>query len=199
MKATIALLTDRETFHRITEEAWAIHQKYRTGLAARRLLPHVSLKQPFDLDSPDDLPALVAYAAELAASVEPFEITLSGYGMWELPEGDQVSGILYQEVTDAEDQIRSLHYRINAELAARFGERSAAFDGAIYHPHISVAIGGASRETYREILAERTDNPVAPHTFTTRELALFVYDYDQERGNWQYMTYRILPMGDRAK
>jgi hypothetical protein len=47
MKAALALLANTEVHNFVRSLAWALYQKYHLGLAATRLPPHVSLKQPF--------------------------------------------------------------------------------------------------------------------------------------------------------
>src|SRR5437867_165882 len=74
MKATFALLANREVYNWVRKLAWEIHQKYRTGTQHCRLPPHISLKQPFRIS---DLTALEVYLNELARSLEPFEVDLA--------------------------------------------------------------------------------------------------------------------------
>jgi len=71
MKATFAFLSDNETHNLVRKLSWDIHQKYRTGIDVCRLPPHISLKQPFDVS---DLDLLSGYMAELARSIEPFNL-----------------------------------------------------------------------------------------------------------------------------
>jgi len=49
VKATFALLPDLQTQNAVMEIAWELFQKRGAGLDVRRLPPHISLKQPFDV------------------------------------------------------------------------------------------------------------------------------------------------------
>jgi hypothetical protein len=66
MKATFALLANRELHNWVRKLACQIHQNYRTGTQHCRLPPHISLKQPFAIS---DLTALEGYMDELALFV----------------------------------------------------------------------------------------------------------------------------------
>ena len=191
MKATFALLADNETHNLVRKLSWDIHQKYRTGIDICRLPPHISLKQPFDIS---DLDALSDYVTELAQRLEPFQTLLSHLELIETTMDGLHTGILWLNVQETES-LRQLHERVDRELTARFGNARAEFDGAEYHFHMTVAIGGQPIEAYRRTLDEFKDRLVnAP--CTVRELAMFVYD-ERAAVNAGYMTYRILPLGSR--
>jgi 2'-5' RNA ligase len=181
VKATLALLTDRNIENRVNRLAWGIHRRWRTGVRPRCLPAHVSLKQPFEIG--DGLDALEGYAAGLAAEVAPFAVEADGFFGWET-----VFGVAVRDSAT----LRGLHERLNRELPARFGDVSAPFDGDAYRFHLTVAAGGASPETYREIFAAHGAEPFPPF-FTARELALFVYD-EAAPGVWEYMVHTVLPL-----
>jgi 2'-5' RNA ligase len=185
MKATFALLASSEIHNQVRKLAWDIHQKYRTGIDVTRLPPHISLKQPFDVSG---LGLLEEYMIELTRSIDPFDVQLTELQYVE----DQSAGILWLDVRETET-LRRIHNRVNQELAARFGNVQAAFDGPEYHFHMTVAIGSQSPETYRKIMEEFSDRLVNLQ-YTVRELAMFVYD-EMHSLNAGYMTYMILPIG----
>lgn len=189
MKATFALLASSEIHNRVRKLAWDIQQKYRTGIDVTRLPPHISLKQPFNVS---DLGSLEDYMTELAGSLEPFDVQLTNLQYRDATVEGQSTGILWLDVRETE-ALRRLHDRIHRELSTRFGDVRAAFDGADYHFHMTVAIGSQSPETYHKILEEYADRLVNLQ-YTVRELAMFVYDetYSMNAG---YMTYKILPIG----
>jgi len=192
MKAAFALLADRETFNFVSRAAWQMHARHGLGIGARRLPPHVSLKQPFEIGHLEDLEA---YAEEFAAGVAPFAVELDGWELWEYPAGTPESGVLSLRVRQT-PSLRALHDRLNAELAARFGEREtrADFDGETYRFHLTIAAGGGTIAAYRRAFAQCRNEPLPVQAFTARALAIFVYD-DAARGpEWEYMTYRILPL-----
>lgn len=189
MKATFALLADNETHNLVRKLSWEIHQKYRTGIDVCRLPPHISLKQPFDIA---DVDALSAYMTELAQGLEPFQTLLTHLELIETTMDGFHTGILWLNVQETEF-LRGLHERVNRELAVRFGNVPAEFDGADYHFHMTVAIGGQPIETYRTILDEFR-NRLVNLSCTIRELVMFVYD-ERTAVNAGYMAYRILPLG----
>ena len=190
MKATFALLANNEIHNLMRKLTWDIHQKYRTGIDVTRLPPHISLKQPFDVS---DLGSLEHYLKELAGSIDPFDVQLTELQYVDATVEDQNSGILWLDVRETEI-LRRLHNRVNRELAARFGNVQAAFDGPDYHFHMTVAIGSQSVETYRKIVNEFSGRLIDLR-YTVRELAMFVYD-EMHSLNAGYMTYLILPIGN---
>ncbi|MCK6585509.1 MAG: 2'-5' RNA ligase family protein, partial [Anaerolineales bacterium] len=102
------------------------------------------------------------------------------------------TGILWLNVQET-DFLRQLHERVNRELTERFGNTQAEFDGADYHFHMTIAIGGQPLETYRMILGE-FKNRLVNQSCTIREMVMFVYD-ERTAVNAGYMTYMILPLG----
>jgi 2'-5' RNA ligase len=189
MKATFAFLADNETHNLVRKLSWDIHQKYRTGIDVCRLPPHVSLKQTFDIS---DLDSLSEYMIELAQSIKPFQVNMTHLELIDATIDGLESGILWLNVAETAF-LRGLHNRLNEELTARFGNVPADYDGARYHFHMSVAIGGQPIETYHEILDEFKDRLVNLQCMI-RDLVMFVYD-ERSDVNAGYMTYMILPLG----
>ncbi|MCK6585418.1 2'-5' RNA ligase family protein [Chloroflexi bacterium CFX2] len=189
MKATLALLADSETHNLVRKLSWDIHQKYRTGIDVCRLPPHISLKQPFDIS---DVDSLSAYMTKLAQGLEPFPTLLTHLELIETTMDRLHTGILWLNVQETEF-LRGLHERVNRELTKRFGNARAEFDGADYHFHMTVAIGGQPIETYRTILNEFKDR-LMNLPCTVREMVMFVYD-ERTAVNAGYMTYMILRFG----
>src|SRR5260221_12455952 len=183
MKATFALLLDHQVHNVGRKLAVEVHQTYHIGLADSQLPPHVSLKQPFLIP---DLSAVEAYFDQLAKSIDPLTLTFPRIG------GPGDAPVLWLEVEDTET-LRQLHTRINQELAERFPETQAPFDGPAYHFHLTIALGGASSSIYQSIVAELESQKVALQAIA-RHLVLFYYDDDQiSLGS--FLTYKILPLG----
>lgn len=189
MKATFALLANRQVYNLVRKLAWEVHRKYHTGIDVTRLPPHISLKQPFDIA---DLALLEDYMFELAGSISPFEVTLTGLQIVPAKTGELDSGILWIDVQETE-LLRELHNRLNHELEQRLGNAQAPFDGAAYHFHMTVAIGGQPFEVYQKILAEFSGRVVNPNSML-QELALLGYD-DEASLDKGYLTYMVLPLG----
>ena len=188
MKATFALLADWQTHNFVRKLAWDIHSKYGIGLDVTRLPPHVSLKQPFTIN---DLATLEEYMIQFAARIRPFEIHLPRLQIVKISIEGLETGILWRDVAET-PLLRDLHNRLNEELAARFANTRAAFDGADYHFHMTVSIGSQPWNTYERLYPDIAAIPIDLR-FTTRELALFVYDDDANLSG-DYMTYKIFPL-----
>ena len=92
MKATFALLASQEVHNQVRKLTWDIHQKYRTGIDVTRLPPHISLKQPFEVS---DLGLLEQYMAELAGSLDPFDVQLTELQFIDTTLEDQRMRILW--------------------------------------------------------------------------------------------------------
>jgi 2'-5' RNA ligase len=192
MKAAFALLANTEIHNFVRKLAWRIHRAYRTGTDICRLPPHVSLKQPFEVA---DLAALEAFMDEFAPTLQPFEIMCTGLQVISTVFEGAETGLLWLNVQET-PTLRRLHERLNRELSRRFEATQAAFDGAMYHFHMTVMMGGQPVEVYRKFYNEIPERAVAL-TFTADTLALFVYD-DPLRLDGDYMVYKVLPVGSKA-
>jgi len=193
MKAAFALLANTEVHNFVRKLAWEIHQKYRTGTIDSRLPPHISLKQPFRIA---DLIPLEEYMDELAKTITPFDVTLTELQIVPIPFAGMEYGLLWIDVQETED-LRQLHDRINEELSERFENTQADFDGANYHFHMTVMIGGQPIDVYRKYYSEISERKVNLR-YTVRELAMFVYD-EPMGPKGEYLTYKILPIGKQQK
>ena len=189
MKATFALLANTEIHNLVRRLSWDIHRKYRTGIEICRLPAHISLKQPFDIS---ELNPLEGYMTDLAVSIPPFEVNLTGLELIETTIDGLETGILWLNVQETK-LLRQLHNRLNQDLTLCFGDVSAPFDGPNYHFHMTIAIGGQPIETYKKIYSEFAGH-LKDLQYIVRELGMFVYD-DREEINAGYITYKILPLG----
>ncbi len=189
MKTAIAILTDTEVHNFVRKLAWEIHRKYRTGTTICRLPPHVSLKQPFEIE---DIARLEAYIHEFAQTIRPFEVKCTELQLVSTIFEGAETGLLWMAVQETEC-LRQLHDRLNQELAQRFANTQAPFDGAAYHFHMTVMMGGQPMEVYRKLYDEISERAVNLK-FTASALAMFVYD-DPLSLNGDYMVYKILPLG----
>jgi 2'-5' RNA ligase len=189
MKATFALLADIEVSNFVRKLAWEIHQKYRTGTGICRLLPHVSLKQLFESEN---LSRFEAYMHAFTQTIRPFEVKCTELQLVPTTFAGLETGILWLDVQET-PYLRELHDRLNRELAQRFVNTQAFFDGPAYHFHMTVMMGGQPIEVYRWMFAEISER-VVNLSFTANLLALFVYD-EPVGLNGDYMVYKILPIG----
>jgi len=190
MKATFALLADIAVANFVRKLAWEIHQKYRTGTGICRLLPHVSLKQLFEIE---DVAWLEAYMHEFVQTIHSFEVRCTELQLVPTTIEGMETGILWLNVEES-DSLRQLHDRLNRELAQRFGNTQAPFDGPGYHFHMTVMMGGQPLDVYRKIYDEISERAVNL-SFIADTLAMFVYDEPLSL-NGECMTYKILPIGE---
>ena len=192
MKATFALLASREAYNWVRKLAWEIHQTYRTGTLDVRLPPHISLKQPFAIA---DIAQIEAYMQELAATIPPFTVHLTELQLEVGIFNGMKFGILWLAVRETE-ALRQLHDRLNQELAQRFGNTQANYDGRDYQFHMTVMMGGQPVEVYREIFDEIADRTINLE-YSVQDLAMFVYD-EPMGPQGEYLTYKILPIGKQG-
>jgi 2'-5' RNA ligase len=189
MKATFASLANTEVHNLVRKLAWEMHQKYRTGTKHCRLPPHTSLKQPFRIPI---IEAIENYMAELARSIQPFEVHLTELQVVPTVFAGTEYGILWLDVEES-DHLRQLRNRVNYELSQRFGDMQADHDGAAYHFHVTVMMGGQPRAVYRKFYSELPNRTVNLR-YIVRDLAMFVYD-EPMGPEGEYLEYRILPIG----
>lgn len=190
MRAALALLADRETHNLVRKLTWQAHRMARTGTIDVRLPPHVSLKLSFAVD---DLDAMEAYADELALSIQPVPIHLTELQVRTIEHNREQFGLLWIDV-EVTSQLRILHDRLNRDLAQRFGETQALYDGPEYHFHMTVAIGEQPPHVYEQLL-DALPNVRIERMFTARELGLFVYD-EPFGPHGEYLTYKIIRLTD---
>ncbi|MGB8643745.1 MAG: 2'-5' RNA ligase family protein [Anaerolineae bacterium] len=190
MKAGFALLVDDPAHNLMRNLAIEIDAKYQTGLIAARLLPHISLKQPFPIQ---DLSALAGYFDQLAATLRPVPVALKQVEVLVSPD-ENTPGIVWLDVEES-NELRDLHNRLNRELAARFENTAAPFDGPEYHFHATVTYAGQPAAVYRQIHSEYDRQPVG-YTFTANRIGLF-YSIEAEGKAEAYVSYRIYGLGSQ--
>jgi 2'-5' RNA ligase len=191
MKATFALLSNREIYNWVRKLAWEIHLKYRTRTLHVRLPPHISLKQPFAIA---DIAPLEAYTTEFAATIPPFTAHLTELQLEIGNFQGMEFGILWLAVQETKE-LRQLHNRLNQELAQRFGNTQANDDGPDYEFHMTVMMGGQPVAVYRKLYDEIAERRVNLQ-YSVQELAMFVYDEPMGLQG-EYLTYKILPIKGR--
>jgi 2'-5' RNA ligase len=189
MKAGLVLLIDDTMHNMLRRVAYELHRDYRLGFHGALIPPHISLKQPFQIA---DLDALEAFFDEFTAGITPFEVMLDGVEVLPAsgPTGD--TGLVWVAVRES-PVLRGLHDRLNVELAARFTNTAADFDGPSYRFHITIATGGQPPEVYQRIASE-LQPPRLPHRTTIRKMLLCYID-DDSFAPGTYITYKTLTLG----
>jgi 2'-5' RNA ligase len=171
MRATFVLLTDWETQNFMRKLAVQLDTTHQIGLSGSLLPAHVSLKQPFQIT---DLHAVETYFDEWAASTEPFDVRFTGLGFPFIEEAGV--GIVWLDVEETA-LLRGFHDGLNTELALRFKQTEAPFDGPQYHFHATVALGRWSHEVHEKLAAQCAGLPIISG-FRVREVALVYYAAD---------------------
>ena len=192
MRAVFVLPVDYRVHNYMRAMALDIDRKYETGLAAASPPPHVTLKQPLRVPNLRDIET---YFDGLAYSTEPLEITLTHVELQSVSVGDGEKGVLWLAVRET-PMLRGLHQRINRELAERFENTQAPFDGPDFKFHATVAVGGQPVEVYRRIYAEYESLRV-DLSFTATQIAMACSHGDREQAS-NFITFKILPLGDKG-
>jgi len=183
-------MVDYPAHNRIRPLAVAIDREYRIGL--QMLPPHLSLKMPFPVA---DMAAIDDCFTEFAQSVPPLVLTLTELGLWSVPAPGGKTGVLYLDV--AEDaQLRAMHNRLNGELAARFPDTQAPFDGPGFHFHLTLMQENAPLARYQQIYAQHKQT-WQPMPCAVTQMALFYIDDTDD--TMKYTTYKILPLGQATQ
>ncbi|MBA3945350.1 MAG: 2'-5' RNA ligase family protein [Herpetosiphonaceae bacterium] len=187
MLVTFAFLAHPHLHHVIRRLALEIHRTHHIGLHAGLLPPHISLKQPFQIA---DLPELETFFDRFAASIAPFDLTLTHVSGAASPNEMSGRGVIWLEVQESL-QLRGLHERLNTELAHDFRGTEAAYDGATYHFHATVALV-QEPPRYHQVLEDYGEMRV-DITYQPEHLAMFYYD-DDTFAPGTYLTYKVLPL-----
>lgn len=196
LQAAIALLPDVELSNRLGAVSLAAHAASRGRLRWPRLPAHLSLKQPFAVES---LSAVELAIDRVAGEVGPIRV---GLGALEVqpPSPGSPDAVVWVGV-DAEPSLLELERRLDAELAleaAAIALPAAAAGVALSQAAAEVAVPFVSA-AYRfhvtlgflptASLGDAASlPPLAGATATFAELGLFVYD-GLPRAGWQCTLY----------
>ena len=105
-----------------------MHLETGCGFYAAQLPPHISLKQPFEID---DLKKAEDYFDKLSKTIKPFSVTIGQTFVWK--------NVFAFEVIE-NPKLRECHNKINRELKEIFENPSALHDGDSYAFHATIAI-----------------------------------------------------------
>ena len=191
MKAAFILGVDHRVHNFIRNLARDIDRRYHTGFLSTWMPPHISVKLPFNVPSLD---AIEEYFDLLAPSIEPIEIRLNKLELSTWSDGDETQGVLWL-VVQQNPELRDLHLRINRELAQRFKDTRARYDGPDFRFHATVAIRRAPLKTYQDIYADYRDTEV-DLCYTARYMSLVWVDDSVDPGAG--CIFKILPLGEGA-
>lgn len=194
LQAAIALLPDAELSNRLGSAALAIHTASRGRLRWPRLPAHLSLKQPFAVES---LSLVESFVEGLAAELGPVEVTLGALEV-QPPSPGSPEAVVWVGV-DASASLLELERRVDGALSAPATVVATPATAAATPPPLDVAVpfvsqayrfhltlgflptGSLSREEAGEAASL---SALAGTTARFPELGVFVYD-GLPRAGWQ--------------
>lgn len=189
MKATFVLLANIEAENLGKRILLDAHKIGGVGFESSRLPLHVSLKQPFTINS---LEEIEGYFDEMVKKLHPFTIRLTDLDVIPSDVFGIASGLLWLNVEET-SALREAHNMLNCELEQRFGCCEADYDGERYHFHMTIAIGGKPfqiyEETYRQLIK------IYDQTHVFHEIALLYYD-DEAIKPGTYFCYKRAKLQD---
>jgi len=198
LQAAIALLPDAELSNRLGAAAFAAHAASRGRLRWPRLPAHLSLKQPFAVESLSEVERAID---RLAGELAPIRVTLGAVEV-QPPSPGSPEAVVWVGV-DPEPSLLELERRLDGALATDVGVSPTAVSlpalGAAPSPPATAIAMPFVSEAYRfhvtlgflptTSLGEEAALPLlAGATATFPELAVFVYD-GLPRAGWQCMLY----------
>jgi 2'-5' RNA ligase superfamily protein len=206
LQVAIALLPDAELSNRLGAAALAAHAASRGRLRWPRLPAHLSLKQPFAVDS---LAAVERAVERLAGELAPIRVTLGALEV-QPPSPGSPEAVVWVGV-DAEPSLLELERRLDGELsllATDVGVSPAATNVAVPLPATNVAVPPPATtdvalpfvsQAYRfhvtlgflptaSLGDDASLSPLVGVTATFSELGVFVYD-GLPRAGWQCMLF----------
>lgn len=173
MKATIVLLASVEAENYGRKLMLEAHRLGNVGFEMARLPQHVSLKQPFLISS---LEEMENFFDNFAKSISKQKIQMEEL---ELCPNNAIGGIpsgcISIRVKQSEE-LKALQRNLFEQLEVKFGPCPAEHDHD-YVFHMTVAIGGASFEAYKEAYDVLLKNEYKEE-FVFDRLGLLYYDDD---------------------
>lgn len=176
MKAALAFLPDPDARARFQSwfELCASANPGRLRLAG--LPPHISLKQPFDIEDHD---SVISYHVDLARRLQPLAARLGA------PE--VVHSVHWLPVQN-DEPFRRVHEQLNEELTSIVADPTADFDGPSYRSHMTIGF----LEHVEGALTPVADPPMTEVQLV--ELGLFLYE-ESTPGEWTFDLHSTVPLG----
>ena len=188
MKATIVLIADNEAENYGRKLMLKAHRAGGMGFEMARLPQHVSLKQPFAIES---LEEAEAFFDDFAKELKPFDIEFDGIEMFPSNVlGGKKSGVMMMRAKSSPELIDAQR-RLNEGLISHFGPCPAEHDDD-YMFHMTFAIGGADFDSYQNAYNELIKDDYN-RSFRYSRLGLLYYD-DDNIVPGSYFCYKILDL-----
>lgn len=153
MQAVITLGLDWRVHNWIRSVSLELFQRYGIEMNSARNAPHLSLRSGFEVE---DLVHLERYCTQLAASLEPFSLTLTDLKLWANPN---LPCVLFLDVAE-QSLLKPLHHKITQDLKLPLNP----FDGDEFHFHATVMLEPLSTEqleaVQRDFVGRKFDQQV---------------------------------------
>jgi len=177
LQAAIALLPDAELSNHLAAAALDVHAASFGRLRWPRLSPHLSLEQPFAVES---LPALERSVNQLASELAPVRVKLGAIEV-QPPSPGSPEAVVWVGV-EADHELLELERRVDRELSIGATESDAPLVSDAYRFHVTLGFLPASLGSGAALPS------LAGTTATFPELGVFVYD-GLPRAGWQCLLY----------
>ena len=142
MKATIVLIADYEAENFGRKLMLEAHKHGKMGFEMARLPQHISLKQPFRIES---LEAMEEFFDEFAKTLSPFQVDFVDMDLFPSNVLGKVNSECMILRVKETQQLVEAKQKLNEDLFEKFGPCPAEHDND-YVFHMTFAIGGASFE-----------------------------------------------------
>lgn len=188
MKATFVLIANNEVEYLARKIMLEANKKGNLGFESTRLPQHVSLKQPFKIDS---LEKIDEFFEKFAKTLKPIKMNLMEVECLPCDTFGVASGLLWFHVK-RNKELTEIHNRLNGTLADEFSNTNAPFDGEQYEFHMTISIGGAPYESYKYAY-DNLKQKSYYKDFIFDEIGLFYYDEDDIKPG-TYFCYRRIKL-----
>jgi 2'-5' RNA ligase len=184
MKATIAYLTEETLANLGSSLLFQANETANVGYETARLPFHVSLKQPFKVES---LETIESFFDRFASEIRPVKIKLDELTVYRNGLGGIDMGCLSIRIVN--DELKQVQNKLFAKLKNEIGDCPAPFDDN-YMFHMTIAIGKADFRKY-QIAYEYLKTKIPQTEFVLDRLALFLYTDDNLLPG-TYFCYKII-------
>jgi 2'-5' RNA ligase len=188
VKVALALLCDEGIQDAVNRLAFDCHFQYGVALDIRKIPPHVSLKQPFEIgETIEELDTALSHLERVAATIESSVIRLGECAIW--------PGVLHFPVIDSH-WLRAAHELLNSSLHWAPHSGRADFDGPDYRFHLSV-LSDMTAVAKIELCLELAQS-IQLEPFTPRKGAVIAYHQRSSGSEWDYVHIKTVRLGSKA-
>jgi 2'-5' RNA ligase len=188
LKAAIALLPDRELSNRIAAAALLAHGGTGGRMRWPRLPAHLTLEQPFAIES---VPPIERYVEQIARELVPVAVELGPVEI-QPPSSNGPEAVVWVRVRDC-PVLLELRRRLRHELGVAVPGASAPPESDEHRFHLTLGFLPTAGLTSPDRVPSFEGSAATLH-----ELGLFLYD-GLPRAGWQCMLYSRHRLGTGAR